>query len=363
VGGFHSDRSGLCIKQLSEDPHRVHCILYYEYRRRDPAHHLFISQGRGAQYIYQHCLGDNSTSGVVQNCLAKKYHKELKLTRPVAGFHLESDFHDSLKIVNSHFYFLDPNFWNSPSLLLLFASSVFAVVFFRYLLLSSSYHFITRILVRSTKRKFNRPIPMQWKKEIRWSILSAVVFTCLGGGGLWLYQNGYTRIYDDIGSYPIFYFIISMVLMLISYETYYYWLHRWMHKPGVFRHVHKVHHDSVVTSVFTSFSFHPLEAILQFLFLPVFVMIIPIHIYALGIVLTIWTVSAIINHASVEIFPKRFYRHPVGKWLIGATHHDLHHKEFRTNFGLYFTFWDRWMKTESKNYSSRFRTNTDEPAR
>jgi sterol desaturase/sphingolipid hydroxylase (fatty acid hydroxylase superfamily) len=37
----------------------------------------------------------------------------------------------------------------------------------------------------------------------------------------------------------------------------------------------------------------------------------------------------------------------VGKWFIGATHHARHHKQYRYNFGLYFTFWDRLTNTEA----------------
>jgi hypothetical protein len=50
--------------------------------------------------------------------------------------------------------------------------------------------------------------------------------------------------------------------------------------------------------------------------------------------------------------PQNFQRHLFGKWLIGATHHSLHHKQFKYNYGLYFTFWDKWKKTESPLYSA-----------
>jgi len=125
----------------------------------------------------------------------------------------------------------------------------------------------------------------------------------------------------------------------------------------VFRIVHKVHHESIHTSAFTSFTFHPLEALLQFIFLPLMILIVPIHFYGLGIILALMTLSAIINHAGIEVYPKGFYKHPLGKWLIGSTHHDLHHKEFTSNFGLYFTLWDKWMNTESKGYEERFDKN------
>lgn len=42
-------------------------------------------------------------------------------------------------------------------------------------------------------------------------------------------------------------------------------------------------------------------------------------------------------------------------WLTTTTHHDLHHSEGNHNFGLYFTWWDRWMGTEHPQYKERFR--------
>jgi Delta7-sterol 5-desaturase len=264
----------------------------------------------------------------------------------------------STKSIVDPLYFLYPQVWKSPLLVSLFAGSVFTVVFMRYFLMSVGYQLLTARIFGKSPRLFNRTSRVQWKREVKWSIVSATIFTILTTGCLWLYQQGFTKIYDDFEQYSIGYFSFTIVIMLIGYETYYYWLHRWMHLPGIFRIVHKVHHDSVETSVFTSFSFHPIEALLQFMFLPLFVILIPVHYYALAIVLTLWTISAVINHASVEIFPKKFHRHRIGRWLIGATHHDLHHKEFKTNYGLYFTFWDKWMKTESRNFNSRFEANT-----
>ncbi|MGZ5247104.1 MAG: hypothetical protein ACXWV5_08645, partial [Flavitalea sp.] len=43
---------------------------------------------------------------------------------------------------------------------------------------------------------------------------------------------------------------------------------------------------------------------------------------------------------------------------IGATHHSLHHKQFKFNYGLYFTFWDKWKKTESPDFEKRFESIT-----
>ena len=251
-------------------------------------------------------------------------------------------------------YFLEESFWWSPRLLVVFTISLLAVIFLRYLMLSAAYHWWTRL-----KRASNDAIPAeQFLKEVKWSFVSSAIFTLLSMLMIWVYQLGYTKVYTEIDSRGWIYFFVSLGLYLILYETYYYWLHRWMHRPAIFRVIHKIHHESINTSAFTSFSFHPLEALLQFTLLPVLIMVFPINLYALGIFLVFMTVSAIINHAGIEVYPPWFLKHRMARWLIGSTHHDLHHKEFKTNYGLYFTFWDKWMNTESKMYPERFTQNT-----
>lgn len=228
---------------------------------------------------------------------------------------------------------------------------MFVVIFMRYLLLAGGYHYLFYKLLRKrvahrilTDRRLPRK---QLLREIYWSGISALVFAGIGLGLYGLWSTGYTRIYTSSSAYPLWYLGISIPLVLFIQDTYYYWLHRWMHLPRIYRLVHKVHHDSIHTSVFTSFSFHPLETILQALAIPLIVMVVPIHLYALLFILLLMTFSAVINHAGVEVYPSGKLGQRISQLIIGATHHDLHHRKFRANYGLYFTFWDRWMGTEA----------------
>ena len=158
--------------------------------------------------------------------------------------------------------------------------------------------------------------------------------------------------------YGWWYLPVSLIIFMLLHETYYYWLHRWMHKPAIFKIVHKIHHDSNITSPFTAFSFHPLEGLLQAIFLPIMLMILPMHYYVIIIQLTIMTISSVINHLDIEIYSKKFNNNFFGRWIIGATHHSLHHKQFKYNYGLYFTFWDKIKKTESPIFKKLFESAT-----
>ena len=234
---------------------------------------------------------------------------------------------------------------------------IFGVVVGRYFLIAGLFHTIFYSW-RAGKWK-NRRISQrdyskgQFSKEMRWSILSAFIFGIAGALLLLLWQSGYTKVYTDIYAYPVWWLPVSFVVALLLHETYYYWLHRWMHMPRVFRLVHKVHHDSHIPSPWTAFSFHPLESCIQALFLPLLLILVPIHIYVIVVQLVVMSVTSVINHLNIEIYPKGFQHNILFKWWIGATHHSLHHKQYKYNFGLYFTFWDKWKRTESPHYTEQ----------
>ena len=246
----------------------------------------------------------------------------------------------------------------SPGWFLLLTLLFWAIITGRYFLFAGIFYLVFYIWFpeKWIKRKINRK---PYKKgqltlEIKWSVLSSLLFSLAGALTVILWQRGDTRVYTDPLQYGWWYLPLSLIIFMLVHETYYYWLHRWMHLPGVFRIVHKIHHDSNITSPFTAFSFHPLEGLLQAIFLPVMLLILPMHYIVIILLLLIMTLSSVINHLDIEIYPERFNLSLFGKWIIGASHHSLHHKQFKYNYGLYFTFWDKLKETESPVFDSLF---------
>lgn len=245
--------------------------------------------------------------------------------------------------------FIDVDF-SKPFIVITTILIIAVVAFLRYLLFSGVYYYLFFKLFRKKfKSRFlknKKHKKKQLFKEIYWSSISGLIFGVTLFFCYYLWQTDATLIYVDFSKYSLWYVLLSVFLFLFIQDTYYYWLHRWMHHPKVYKFVHLIHHKSVHTSVWTAFSFHPLETIIQSLYFPLIICILPLHFYAIATVLVIMTVSATINHAGVELFPSGKF----GKWLklnvIGATHHDYHHTKFSYNYGLYFTFWDKLMKTE-----------------
>ena len=241
-----------------------------------------------------------------------------------------------------------------PSLFLISTLLIFFIVVARYFLIAGFFQlfFYKWQKKKWAKRWLGKKVTdkKQFLEEVKWSLITAFIFALAGAVTVVLWQKGYTKIYTAIDKYGLIYLPVSLIISMLIHETYYYWLHRWMHRPSVFNIIHKTHHNNTTTSAWTAFSFHPVEGLLQAVILPVILLLLPMHLFILILQLILMTFSSVINHLEIETYPANFHKHIIGKWIIGATHHSLHHKQFRYNYGLYFTFFDKWFKTESPKY-------------
>jgi ring-1,2-phenylacetyl-CoA epoxidase subunit PaaE len=61
----------------------------------------------------------------------------------------------------------------------------------------------------------------------------------------------------------------------------------------------------------------------------------------------------VLAHLGYEIYPKIWVKLPILQFKTASTHHNMHHQLFNGNYALYFTWWDKWMGTEFKDYESR----------
>ena len=82
--------------------------------------------------------------------------------------------------------------------------------------------------------------------------------------------------------------------------------------------------------------------------------IIPIHPLALTIAVYLSLLINAYGHLGYEIFPKSIRRTLLFKIINSSVYHNMHHKNFKGNYGLYFRFWDRIMGTEFKDYEDKF---------
>lgn len=231
----------------------------------------------------------------------------------------------------------------SLQLLLLAMLGTSAIVAGRYAVVSGAFHWLTE---RQRPGSY-AALGHQIRREIGWSLTAALIYGVPAGLMLWGWaHHGWTRIYTDLGAYGWWYLPVSVLLYLLAHDTWFYWTHRALHRPALFRRFHAVHHQGKRPTAWTAMSFHPGESLIGAVFIPVFVFLVPIHIAMLGVVLTVMTVLGVTNHLGWEVFPRRWVRGVVGGWIITASHHQRHHEHYRGNYGLYFRHWDHLCGTD-----------------
>jgi Delta7-sterol 5-desaturase len=187
----------------------------------------------------------------------------------------------------------------------------------------------------------------QIRAEIGWSLLSSLLYGIPAGLAAWAWQErGLTLIYRDAAAYPVWWLPLSFVLVLLIHDSWFYWTHRLMHRPALFRRMHAVHHASRPPTAWAAMSFHPWESLTGIFVIPLLVFAIPLHVGVVAAVLLVMTVMGVSNHMGWEMFPRRLVDGAFGRWIITASHHQRHHQHYDCNFGLYFRLWDRLCGTD-----------------
>lgn len=225
-----------------------------------------------------------------------------------------------------------------------FMAGAFFILF--YLLLPEKMGRLKIQQKQASKKDFMREVWHSMQSNLIFAIIAVIIlFTPL---------RSYTRIYDEIGNYPVWYLAFSVLVCLIIHDTYFYWMHRLLHHKGLFKFTHVLHHQSTNPSPWASYSFHLFEAITEGAILLVLVFLLPVH----PISLMLFTISSFLinvyGHLGYEIMPE-WFRHT---WMFEvfntSVHHNLHHSKFKGNYGLYFRIWDRTMGTENPDYVKEY---------
>lgn len=192
------------------------------------------------------------------------------------------------------------------------------------------------------------------RREVLASLRTAFIFSLLGAIVAVGDHHGWMTIYKGFGQAGPLYLVGSLALMLVAHDTYFYWAHRAMHHRRLFALFHRTHHLSRTPTPWAAYSFAVPEAIVHAAFVPLFLLIVPMHglgLLAFGIVQILRNVM---GHAGAEVHSAAF---GPGRWLgwnNTTTHHDLHHEAGRYNYGLYFRWWDKLMGTEHPDYCAKF---------
>jgi len=197
------------------------------------------------------------------------------------------------------------------------------------------------------------PADGQRRREFLNSMLTVLIFSANGALIFAGAKAGVMRLYTDIGERGWAYAGVSLFVLVLAHDTWFYWTHRLLHRRSLFRWSHLTHHRSVAPTPWAAYSFAPVEAVLQAVFLTLILWVLPLHPLVIFVFLTHMIVRNVLGHAGVELMPRAWLAGWWGRWLTTTLHHDLHHSEGRHNYGLYFRWWDRIGGTEHPEYAAR----------
>ncbi len=172
-----------------------------------------------------------------------------------------------------------------------------------------------------------------------WSLTSGVgVLTAYQALVMWAMASGWAPSITPLSD-PVW-FIAGLMLLPIWSAFHFYWVHRLLHAPVLYRHVHSLHHRNVNIGPWSGLSMHPVEHILyasslliHFIW-PSDPILMLFHVIYLG-------PGAAMTHTGYEDLLIKDKR----RLALGTFYHQLHHRYYECNYGNQEMPWDRWFGT------------------
>ena len=169
-----------------------------------------------------------------------------------------------------------------------------------------------------------------------WVLTSAVTFwSAYEVLLMWAFANGFAPLVNFDGN-PVWFLLL---LGLIPYWAgfHFYWVHRALHWPPLYKLAHSWHHKNINTGPWSGPAMHPLEHLFWVSDVLIYFVVAshPIHlIYNLQI----HGLGSVTSHAG-------FDRVKIGGGIelkFGDFFHQLHHRYFDCNYGVVDMPWDKW---------------------
>jgi sterol desaturase/sphingolipid hydroxylase (fatty acid hydroxylase superfamily) len=183
----------------------------------------------------------------------------------------------------------------------------------------------------------------QLRHEMKHTLITLLVGTCSAVGVMILYREGMTKLTDVTTPLATVAWVCGLILFN---DAWFYFWHRLLHHPRIYRYVHTVHHKSVDVNPFSSYSFHAGESFILGAWIIPAALLFPIPVSALGVMQAIGMANNVMSHLGFEIFPAWLRRAPPFSWMNSATFHSAHHTSLKGNYGLFFRGWDKLFGTE-----------------
>lgn len=176
----------------------------------------------------------------------------------------------------------------------------------------------------------------QVRDNMFWSLVSGVtIWTGYEVLYFWGQANGVIRSVT-FSEAPV---LIVVVLLLLPFfnSMHFYWIHRMLHWPPLYRSVHHVHHRSINIGPWSGISMHPVETAI-FMSSVLIHFVIPTHPAIVLFHLASRVIGPTLSHCGFETILLKDSK----VMSAGHFHHQLHHRYYECNYGTPEMPWDEW---------------------
>lgn len=183
-----------------------------------------------------------------------------------------------------------------------------------------------------------------------WTVALNTLVTTVG---LALYRAGVVKLSRGGTSLRV---VVEVVVFMILMDAFMYALHRLAHVRRLY-FVHRMHHGYDNPTALSLFALHPLEALG---FGGLWIVLLCFYPFSIWVVVAYTALNltfGIIGHLGVEVFPRRWARWPIARFVTTSTFHNQHHESGDCNFGFYTTIWDELFGTMHPDYAASCERN------
>jgi len=164
----------------------------------------------------------------------------------------------------------------------------------------------------------------------QWTIAQWLVF--------WAMANGYAPsfLFPDN---PVW-FVLMFPFLVIWSSFHFYWVHRALHWPPLYKLAHALHHRNVNVGPWSGISMHPVEHLLFYTNFVIHLVVPshPIHVLFHGYMQSVHPVFSHSGFDTLQVAGR-------DQAKMGDFFHQLHHRYFECNYGTVEMPWDRWFGT------------------
>lgn len=230
------------------------------------------------------------------------------------------------------------------------AASYFAFAGFAFVL----FYLLDIPFLRRLKIQQRKPKLADYVREIGFSLSTIAIYAAIFYLIFETNLKNYSLLYFKKEQYPTWWYWVAFPLVILLFDAYFYFTHRLLHHPFLFKTVHIIHHRSSNPTPWSAFSFHPIEAMVLGVFKVLIIFCLPIMPIHLTVFFIHFVFIDVYGHLGFELIMKRITESPFASWWNTSVAHNMHHQYFKGNYGIYTLWWDKLFGTLRKDYDEKY---------